>query len=468
MDWIEASRVDLLAFTESLFLLAKGSRFRVNPHHRIITHTLQRVFLGRTRRLIINIPPRYSKTELMGHFIAWGLGHFPDSEYILASYSKRLAANTAFNIRALVQSPAYRLVFPKVRIRQDSQARDEWRTTRGGIVYATGTAGTITGYGAGKLRGNFGGALIIDDPMKASEAESPTIRQNVIDWYQSTVESRLNSPETPVILIMQRLHGEDLAGWLLEGGNGETWEQLCLPALDDREQPLWPEKHSLADLQRMERANPYVFAAQYLQSPVPKSGGLFKSPWLMRYDAPPDKARTLRVVQSWDTAYKPGQINDPSVCTTWAETKTGYHLLHVWRDRVEYPALKARVAALAAEWRPSAILIEDKASGQSLIQEYRQSTPLPVIPIQPTADKITRASEVSALFESGRVFLPRQAPWLADYEAELALFPKGKHDDQVDSTSQALRWMRDSAAGFAWDSTGPRAGFEALREMAGY
>ncbi|MDX8384070.1 MAG: hypothetical protein R8M45_08310, partial [Ghiorsea sp.] len=203
------------------------------------------------------------------NFMAWSMGLFPDSEFIHASYSKRLATNNAYKTRALMMSEAYQAVFPHVALKDDSKAKDEFRTTQGGIVYATGADGTITGYGAGKVRHGFGGALIIDDAHKANQAKSDVMLQNVIDWYQSTIESRLNSKETPIIVIMQRLHENDLSGWLLAGGTGEDWEHLCIPAINDDGEPLWAHKHDLTTLNRMMNADPYMFAGQYMQTPTP-------------------------------------------------------------------------------------------------------------------------------------------------------------------------------------------------------
>ena len=427
-----------MAFTRYMFRARRGFDWIDAPHHQAIVDRLHKVATGQIKRLIINIPPRYSKTELaVVNFVAWSLGIWPDSEFIHASYSKRLATLNSWQIKDIVSSQAYQNIF-QVPLRDDSKAKDEWRTQAGGCVYATGAGGTITGYGAGKARPGFGGAVIIDDPHKAAEATSPVMRANVIDWYRTTIESRLNTVDTPIIVIMQRLHEEDLSGWLLAGGNGETWDHLCIPAIDEHDQPLWPHKHSREELRRMETADPYTFAGQYMQHPVPAEGGIIKRAWVKRYTVLPDNP--TRIVQSWDTAYKPGQLNDPSVCTTWAETATGWYLLDVWRGRLEYPALKTTVQSLAAKHNPSAILVEDKASGQSLLQDLQTATRLPVIAIKPEGDKLTRMSAQSSQFEAGRVYLPEFAEWLPEYEAEMFLFPASKHDDQIDSTSQFLRW----------------------------
>ncbi len=434
---------DLLLFAQTMFAL-EGKAWAYNWHQKRICEALERVVVGKTRRLVINIPPRYSKTELaVVNFISWSLGLFPDAEFIHASYSHRLAAGNAYKVRAMMMSAAYQAIFPGVQIKSDSKARDEFRTDQGGVVYATGAGGTITGYGAGKMRDGFGGAIIIDDPHKAAEAKSDTMRANVIDWYQTTVESRCNSPDTPIIVIMQRLHEDDLAGWLLGGGSGDDWEHLCIPAISEDGQALWPKKHSLETLQRMQEDDPYNFAGQYMQTPTPKEGGMFQQGWLRYYQERPAAHKIKRIVQSWDTAYKASQLNDPSVCTTWAETAEGFFLLDVFRGRLEYPQLRAKARLLGEAYQPDALLVEDKASGQSLIQDLRVDTSLPVIAVQPDADKETRASVITAQFEAGRVFFPHDAPWLKALLAELLVFPLGRHDDQVDSISQALRWMKE-------------------------
>lgn len=433
-------KADLLDFTCEMFWQRKKIEFLYNWHHEEICETLESVFLGDIKRLIINIPPRYSKTEIaVINFIAWSLAHYPDCEFIHASYSKRLATNNAYNCRALVQSSEYQLLFDNVKLKGDSKAKDEWRTEAGGIVYATGADGTITGYGAGKLRDGFGGAIIIDDPHKAGEATSETMRQNVIDWFSETIESRTNTPDTPIIVIMQRLHEEDLSGYLLAGGNGEKWEHLNIPVIDDKGRALWDVKHSLEKLKEMEVSNPYVFAGQYMQRPAPKDGGVFKERWFKeRYNTPPLKFD--RITQSWDTAYKTGETNDPSCCSTWGQIGEQHYLLEVLVFKGQYPTVKRYVKSQFEKWKPSAVLIEDKASGQSLIQEYKYS--LPIIAIPALASKEIRAETSSDFCEAGLVFLPESAPWLVEFEAELFVFPVAKHDDQVDSMTQYLNWAR--------------------------
>jgi predicted phage terminase large subunit-like protein len=229
----------------------------------------------------------------------------------------------------------------------------------------------------------------------------------------------------------------------LGGGTGENWHHLKIPAINENDEPLWEFKHSIDDLHRMKAANPFNFAGQYLQNPTPKEGGIIKSEWFERYRVPPSEK--LRVIQSWDTAYKPKIQNDPSVCTTWLQTSNNkYYLLDCHVMRGEYPDVKRAVESKYDQFKPQAVLIEDKASGQSLIQEFRH-TRIPVIAVLPESDKITRLNSVSTMFEARQVYLPENAAWLADYEHELLSFPLAAHDDQADSTSQALEWLRSKS-----------------------
>jgi predicted phage terminase large subunit-like protein len=435
---IEA-REDLYFFSRYMFRHRKGFKWKHSDHHRVICDALMRVYRGECKRLIINVPPRYSKTELaVVNFIAWALGKHPDAEFIHASYSARLATNNSWQTRTVVESQEYWGIFPEVVLRHDSNAKDEWRTTEGGIMYATGSGGTITGYGAGKMRPGFGGAIIVDDPHKADEATSDTIRKNVIDWFGNTLESRKNSQDTPIIIIMQRLHESDLSGFLLGGGNGETWEHVNIPVISEDGQALWPLKHSIDELRAMEKANPYVFAGQYMQRPAPLGGGIFKNHWWRYYSELP---HVKRIVQSWDTAFKTKQSADFSVCTTWAECELGYYLIDSYKVKVEFPELKRAALSLFEKYKPHAVLVEDKASGQSLIQELKRDTRMPIVAVKVDADKVSRAFAVTPLVESGRVFLPEKSHWLADFVASMGTFPNAAHDDDVDSVTQALNYL---------------------------
>lgn len=450
---------DLYFFARWMFLTRKGFKWMRAPHHKLICDALMRVFRGECKRLIINIPPRYSKTELVLNWIAWCLGRVPDSEFILTSYAGGLATNNAWVARELIQHEAYREIFPETQLRADSTAKGEWRTTANGIVYAAGAGGTITGYGAGKHREGFGGAIIIDDPHKPDEATSDVMRQNVLDWFQNTLESRKNDPtNTPIILIMQRVHEKDLAGWLLNGGNGEEWEHIALDAICERADdplgrelgaPLWPEKHSTEMLEKMKSANGYVFSAQYQQRPSPLGGGLLKGAWFRRYRVLP---RIVSRAIYADTAQKTKEHNDYSVFECWGKGEDGNaYLIDLIRGKWEAPELKRRATDFWSKHLAvdpvdfgglRALKIEDKASGTGLIQDLKVSSSIPVIGIERNStDKLTRVMDIAGYVESGRVFLPEEAPWVADFVSECEAFTPNdthEHDDQIDPMCDAL------------------------------
>jgi len=448
----DMARDDLYFFSRYMFKLRRGYAWIRADHHAAICDALMRVFRGECKRLIINVPPRYSKTELaVVNFAAWAMGKAPDSEFIHTSYSGTLAANNSFQARELVQYDEYRHIFPEVEIRGDSNAKNEWRTTEGGVFYATGAMGTITGYGAGKHRPSFGGAIIIDDPHKADEVKSNVKRRNVIEWFSTTLESRKNSKDTPIILIMQRLHQEDLAGWLLNGGNGEKWEHIMLPALRDDGTALWPEKHDVETLKRMEASNRFVFAGQYQQRPTVQGGNIMRGDWFQLYDvAPRIKYRAIYA----DTAQKTAEHNDYSVFEEWGLGEDGkIYLLDLIRGKWEIPELERRAPAfwnkakgrdMAAMGQLRQMKIEDNASGTGLIQRMKLDHRIPVAGIKRTKDKYTRLTDVVGYIESGYVCLPRNAPFLSDFVGECEAFTADDshpHDDQIDPMIDAINDM---------------------------
>jgi predicted phage terminase large subunit-like protein len=441
-DEIATCRTDLLAFTQHMFQARKGEGFKLASHHAKICTALERVVTGQINRLIINIPPRSGKTEIaVKNFIAWCMGNFPDSEFIHASYSKRLATTNTWEARSIMQHEAYAEIFGPPAFRDDSNAKDEFRTQSGGIVYATGAEGTITGYGAGKMRDTFGGCIIVDDPHKAGEGNSDTMRQNVLDWFGVTLESRKNRPDTPIIVIMQRLHELDLSGWLLSGGNGEHWDHLDIPARDASGESFWPEQFPPDMLARLESTNAYVFAGQYMQRPAPIGGGIFKDEWWQYYIHPPQLE--WRAIYA-DTAQKTGQMNDYSVFECWGKSVTGQAvLLDMIRGKWEAPELQTEARAFwnkhkAIETSPlRKMAVEDKVSGTGLIQTLKREG-IPVIPIQRDRDKVTRAYDAAPLVQSGNVLLPQNAPWLSDLLGEATAFPNAAHDDIIDPLMDAV------------------------------
>lgn len=440
---LEAS---LLGFTSHFFRELRGDVFIENWHHREIEEALRKVERGEILNLLINCPPRYTKTELVViNWMAQSIARNPKAKFIHLSYADDLALDNSAKTKEIVLSEPYQEMWP-VRLKQDSKSKQKWYTEQGGGVYATAAGGAVTGFGAGATAdeddGKFYGAIIIDDPLKPDDARSEAMRKAVNDRLNNTIKSRRNSRRTPIVIIMQRLHEDDMSGFVLAGKMGEPFHHLKLKALDDG-RALWELKHTVEELELMRTHDRMTFATQYQQEPVPAEGAVYKLDWFARYHNLPQPPNRTMVVHSWDTAFKKGEHNDPSVCTVWHVTPSLYYLAEVHHGRWDYPELRKRVFDLGNDQKPEAILIEDKASGQSLIQELKTGSTLPVIAIEPENDKETRARTTAAMVEAAKVSLPIEATWLADYEAEMITFPNGKHDDRVDSTSQFLRWMRD-------------------------
>jgi predicted phage terminase large subunit-like protein len=452
----QVARHDFYFFSRWMFLRRKGYKWLRGQHHKAICEALVKVYNGETTRLIINVAPRYSKTELaVVNFISWTLGQVPDAEFIHTSYSGRLAANNSWQTRDLVTHDEFKRIFcdergvPIVNLRTDSQAKDEWRTDVGGCVYAVGAGGTITGYGAGKQREGFGGAIVIDDPHKADEARSEVVRQNVIDWYQTTLESRCNSPQTPIILIMQRLHENDLAGWLLAGGTKEKWELLCLETLrdegTDHESALWPEKHSLDDLHRLKLSKPYTFSGQYQQSPCQPEGNIFKPD---KIDIIPAVPAGTTFVRAWDlgasedggdytVGFKLGQMTDGR----WliADLSRGQY----GPEGVEQvlKATAGRDGRMTKVRVPQDPGQAGKAQAKSVVKLLKGYT----VRCRPaTGDKVTRAEPFAAQVNVGNVVMLR-ADWNEDVVAEMRIFPNGKNDDIIDAGSDAFSELVDTS-----------------------
>src|SRR5215468_5282896 len=421
-------------------------------HIEVIAAALTAVREGWIKRLIINLPPRHLKSLMASvAFPAWCLGHDPSAQLLCVSYAQDLADKLARDCRGIMMSPRYRRLFP-TRLAAHRQAVQEFITTRQGYRLATSTGGVLTGRGAD--------IIVIDDPLKPEEALSKTQRQICNSWFVHTLYSRLNSKSTgAILLIMQRLHEDDLVGHVL---GLEPWEVLSFPAIAETDEvheieTIWgpqcftrrqgealhPDREPLDTLERIRRTiGEYNFAGQYQQSPAPAGGGLVKVEWFRRYCPIERPERFDRIVQSWDTANKATELSDFSVCSTWGVKDKELFLLAVWRRRLEYPDLKRAVWEQQRLFGANVVLIEDKASGTQLIQELIREGCYGVTRYQPTTDKIMRMHAQTAMIENGFVRIPEDAPWLAEYLHELAVFPKGKHDDQVDSTAQFLDWSK--------------------------
>jgi predicted phage terminase large subunit-like protein len=425
-------------------------------HHRLLIEQFHKVDSGELKRLMVFWPPGHAKSKYSSEYgPAWWIGRNKKKTIIHASYGTDFAERFGRKIRNIVRTEEYEKVFG-VTLAADSRAAGEWETVEGGEYKAAGVGAGITG-----RRADLG---LIDDPVKSrKEADSPTYRQNAWDWYLADFRTRLK-PGGAIIIIQTRWHEDDLSGRILpkdydgrsgwvEARDGEKWFVLNFPAVCEREDDgtgreigaaLWPGYISIDMLRQLKATmGSRNWDSLYQQRPRPGEGGIFKEAWLR------DRWRELpvganMVVHSWDTAQKPGELNDPSVCTVWnlGRGVPGYYLRDVYREQVDYPTLKRKVLNFAERDNPAAILVEDKSSGQSLIQDLRNSTTLPIIAIEPLGDKTFRANEVSAMVEAGLMKLPEVAPWLIDFEGEFFGFPLSTNDDQVDSVTQFLKWVR--------------------------
>lgn len=443
-------RRDLSSFIQRSFATVDpGSTYLHNWHIDAIAHQLHKIASGEIRRLIITMPPRSLKSISASiAFPAWYLGRFPKRRILAVSYSESLAEKLAFDCMKVLVSKWYQEAFPIARIARNRSRKFDFETTQGGGRYSASVGGALTGRG--------GDLIIIDDPHKPDEAQSDTRRNSVLDWYGSTLLSRCNDPvNTPIILIQQRIHENDLAGMLLEQGG---WEHLNLQAVAEEDQAfdlgsrghvirnegglLHPDRlpRTLLDDYKSKLGS-YVYAAQYQQRPAPLEGGIVKWDWFKTYDAQPATEAQDEIVQCWDTASSAGEMNDYSVCTTWLVRRPKAWLLDLWRGKLEYPDLQRKIQSLAQRENAKRILIERAGSGISLIQDLNRSTKLNVIGIVPKQDKATRLMSVTAMIEAGKVLIPAEAPWLAEFRRELTMFPNAKHDDQVDSLSQFLKWF---------------------------
>ncbi len=445
-------RKDFASFLAKVFAeISGGDHFLPNWHIEAIAWELEQIMRGDTTRLIVTMPPRYLKSIAISvAWPAWMLGHNPQLRFVCVSYSGDLAAKHASDCRAVIQTDWYQRIFPKTRLQRGSMAEMDFSTTQGGGRLSTSVGGTLTGRG--------GDIIIIDDPIKPDDAHSEATRKTVLNWYSNTAVSRLNNKKTgTIVLVMQRLHEEDLAGHLLESGD---WRHLSLPAIAESDleiaisdgrfkrflegDVLHPERESRAQLEQLRRSmGSATFSAQYQQSPVPAEGLHVKRSWLRYHNSDLGTLPGDQVVQSWDTASKDGVFSDYSVCITALIRKRDVYVLEVYRRKLQFPDLKRKVEALARRWESKVLLIEDAASGQQLIQVLRHEAPRGVprpISRKPEGDKVTRFSGQSSRIEAGALLLPETAPWLADFERELLGFPNLKHDDQVDALTQLLAW----------------------------
>jgi predicted phage terminase large subunit-like protein len=437
---------NLTSFTEFAFGVVRPEvAFKPNWHFEAVTEKLSQVACGDVRRLIITLPPRSLKSLCASVALpAWFLGRYPWERVVVASYSDFLARSHANDFRRLVNHPIYQASFPAVRLERDTDR--EITTTKRGKRIATSIEGTLTGLG--------GNLIIIDDPLKLGDAMSEPVRARVIEWYRSTLLSRADDKTAArIVLVMQRVHQDDLAGYLQEQGG---FEVLNLPAIAQRDEtyelgdgrlytrrkgellhPAHEPAHVLAELKR--EMGPIAFSAQYQQSPIPPGGTIIKRKWLTSYDdvrpQPGD-----RILMSWDIALSETESGDYSACVVLLRRGEVFYVLEVVRGRFPFDALKRKVMEVKRRYPSAVLLIEDCPISRGLIQNLRDKS-INVTVYKPDTDKRARVIAQTDLFAGGSVRFPRRATWLEDFIAELLAFP-GRHDDQVDALTQGLAWGR--------------------------
>jgi len=410
----------------------------------------ERVAEGKCKRLIINMPPRHTKSEFASYLLpAWFLGKFPHKKVIQTSHTAELAVNFGRKVRNFVDQDIYTKIFPGVALQIDSKAAGRWATNKSGDYFAIGVGGAVTGKGAD--------LLIIDDPHSEQEAalaeNNPEIYDKVYEWYTSGPRQRLQ-PGGSIVVVMTRWSKRDLTGQVLKASaqrGGDEWEVIEFPALFENDKPLWPEFWNLEELLALKEELPNSkWMAQYQQNPTSEISAIVKREWWQIWEGeePPDCQFTL---MAWDTAFEKSSRADYSAMTLWG---VFYHpddngiaqaniiLLNAFRDRMEFPTLKRVAIEHYQEWAPDSVIIEKKASGAPLIYEMR-AMGIPVQEFTPVKgnDKISRLNAVSDIFASGRVWAPNTS-WAEEVIDEVASFPAGEHDDYVDSTSLALMRFR--------------------------
>lgn len=455
---------DFTFFVRYFFKHRKGTKFIFNEHHEVICQDLMDVFNGKVEGYICNMPPRYGKTELIViMFVLWCFVKNRRSEFIHLSYALSLTLENSDAIRTIMKSKEFLQLWPDLTTKDSKDSKHAWATREGGSFLAAQSAGSVTGFGAGRLdewnertdEFTFSGCIIIDDPLKPDDARHDVVRKAVNGRWHSTIKSRRNSPRTPVICVMQRLHEDDFTAELLRDDDIK-WRHRVMQALihdENGERALWPMKHDVERLKKIKAVNEYHFASQMQQSPAPAGGGVFKDEWNKFWTVLPELE--YRMIYA-DTAMKTGEENDYSVFQHWGKGKDGkIYLLDMIRGKWEAPQLLTQAAAFWDKCRHShsgtlrKMKPEDKASGTGLIQQLKQKG-VPVEGIPRSKDKVTRGYDAAPQVEVGNVLLPNKHELLSDLLGELSMFPVAKHCDMVDPLMDAINDMLVAKQGYAW------------------
>jgi len=466
----EKYKRSLHEFTKAAWpTIEPGVPFKDNWHLQAVSEHLQAVKEGEIKRLIINVPPRHMKSISVAVALpAWTWATQPSKKFLYASYAASLSIRDSTKCRRLIDSPWYKAHFgDKFKLTDDQNQKQRFENDHTGYRIATSVGGALTGDG--------GDIICIDDPHNSIEADSSKVREGVLEWWDQAMQTRLNDPQTGAfVIIMQRLHEQDLTGHILANELGNEWDHLCLPARYEIGHPtqnrsslgftdprteegelLWPDRMDENTLTTLERSlGSYAAAGQLQQRPSPKGGGILKSSWWVPWERE-ELPEVSYVIQSWDTAFETKESSSYSARTTWGVFKHNGHdcliVLDMWYDKVNYPELRKLAQEAYDDWEPDAVLIEKKASGASLLHDLRQAG-VPVLAYSPDRDKVARAHASSALLEDGRIYYPKRK-WAEDLISICASFPAAKNDDVVDTCTQA--WLRLRKGWFLGHSADP-------------
>ena len=429
---------DFLSFVKHVW-----PEFIEGSHHKRIANKFNDLAEGKIKRLIINMPPRHTKSEFASFLLpAWMVGNNPKLKIIQSTNTTELSVRFGHKAKQLIDSPEYQQFF-KTRLKEDSQAAGKWETQQGGEYYAAGVGSAITGRGAD--------LLIIDDPHTEQDAMNAQALDRTYEWFTSGPRQRLQ-PGGAIVVVMTRWNEKDLTGRLLgaqKEPKADKWELIEFPAIMPSGKPVWPEYWNLKDLNSVKASIPgSKWNAQYMQNPTSEEGALIKREWWKDWE--PDELPPLQhVIQSYDTAFMKKETADFSAITTWGvftpNEDSGPELILVdaLKGRYEFPELRRIALEQYGYWNPETVIIESKASGLPLTYELRKMG-IPVINFTPSKgnDKHTRVNSVSPLFESGRIWAPKEMEFAQDVIEECAAFPYGDHDDLVDSMTQAVMRFR--------------------------
>lgn len=451
---------DFLYFVKLFYKLRTHREFVISEpisrqsHHLVMAQKLTDIYNGKCKRLLINIPPRYGKSEMLIHFVAWAMGLYPDSNFIYTSYSHSIAKKQTQTIRNIIEMEEYKEIF-HVTLADDATAKDNFETNYGGSVFAAGAGGSITGRGAGIFGSKrFSGCIVIDDIHKPSEISSDTMREEVHTWYYETLQSRVNSPDTPIIFIGQRLHEDDLPARLIKN---EEWDKIILPALDGADNALNPQMHDVKTLKRMREIMPYDFASQYQQDPQPAGGGIFQKSWFLLFE---DEPRIIETFITVDTAETDKDYNDATVFSFWGMYKIKHqdfeteefalHWMNCWELRIEPKDIENEFfnfyrICMAHKVKPKIVAIEKKSTGVTLLSTLSNTPGLRTINIErtrATGSKTQRFLSIQPYVAEKRITLPAYAKHTSiciEHMRKITANDTHRFDDICDTAYDAIK-----------------------------